>query len=378
MSNNPTDGWDNRNPKTLEGRASSRTLRPYQAAFFEVAPTGFGSTKGPPLEAGQFASRFATLFCVVFTIGWIYRTPGYDWEVQSLKAQDTSWEPSGSHFATLAPLPDLGEQTNPAAFLRWAGCKRKLLPQLSSHWSSKFTRYVEPFAGSSSLFFKLQPQDALLADKNADLIEVYEVLRDYPEELHARVSSMRKSKIRYYRLREQNPRRLSRLDRAVRFLYLNRYCFNGIYRTNRDGKFNVPYARSGTGGIPALEQFVACSRLLVTAQLRAWDFGTTLRNVGEGDFVYIDPPYAVQSRRVFVEYGPRWFSRQDLTRLAEHLKKIDRRGATFLVSYADCREARELSKGWHVMKLAVQRNIAGFQDDRRRAYELVISNRYLV
>lgn len=292
-----------------------------------------------------------------------------------MKAQDTCREPTRSHFAGLAPVLELNEQTNPAAFLRWAGCKRKLLPRLSSYWSMDFTRYVEPFAGSSSLFFRVQPQSALLADKNADLIEVYSVLRDQPEELHARVSALRKSKGRYYKLRAQDPRTLSRFERAVRFLYLNRYCFNGIYRTNLAGEFNVPYAPSGTGGIPALKQFIACSRLLVTAELRAWDFGTTLRYVREGDFVYIDPPYAVESRRVFVEYGPRWFTRNDLTRLAGHLKKMDERGATFLVSYADCREARELSKGWHVMKLAVQRNIAGFHDDRRRAYELIISNR---
>lgn len=296
----------------------------------------------------------------------------------TFRARNTSCEPTVSHLTGHAHTRNPAEKVRPAAFLRWAGCKRKLLPRLSSYWSSEYTRYVEPFAGSSSLFFKLEPPNALLADKNADLIEVYGVLRDNPEELHARVSSLRKSKERYYRFRAQDPRKLSVIDRAVRFLYLNRHCFNGIYRTNRNGQFNVPYAPSGTGGIPALEQFVACSRLLVTATLHAWDFGTTLRHVGEGDFVYIDPPYAVESRRVFVEYGPRWFSRQDLARLAEHLKKIDRRGATFLVSYADCREARELSRDWHVMKLAVQRNIAGFHDDRRRAYELVISNKPLI
>ncbi len=295
----------------------------------------------------------------------------------TLEARDTSYKPTGSYQAGQGHKHNPAEKTKPSAFLRWAGCKRKLLPRLSSYWSSEFVRYVEPFAGSSSLFFELEPPNALLADKNAELIEVYCVLRDNPEELHARVSSLRKGKERYYRLRAQDPRKLKRFDRAVRFLYLNRYCFNGLYRTNLNGKFNVPYAPSGTGGIPALEQFVACSRLLVNATLHAWDFGTTLRYVGEGDFVYIDPPYAVESRRVFVEYGPQWFSRQDLARLVEHLKKIDRRGATFLVSYADCREARELAKGWHIMRFAVQRNIAGFHGDRRRAYELIISNKSL-
>jgi DNA adenine methylase len=295
----------------------------------------------------------------------------------TLETRNKSCDSIDSHQAGHALPRNPAEKTKPATFLRWAGCKRKLLPRLSSYWSSEFTRYVEPFAGSSSLFFKLEPPNALLADKNADLIEVYCVLRDNPGELHARVSSLRKSKERYYKLRALDPRKLSRIDRAVRFLYLNRYCFNGIYRTNLNGQFNVPYAPSGTGGIPALEQFLACSRLLNTAMLHAWDFGTTLRHVGEGDFVYIDPPYAVESRRVFVEYGPRWFSRQDLARLAEHLKKIDRRGATFLVSYAECREARALAKGWHMIKLAVQRNIAGFHDDRRRAYELTISNKPL-
>lgn len=267
-----------------------------------------------------------------------------------------------------------GTASKPEAILRWAGSKLQLLPVLVEFWESKFERYVEPFAGSARLFFEIEPEAALLGDKNEDLIQAYEVLRDTPAELHEATLSIPRSKEAYYETRRQNPAKLSALHRAARFIYLNRYCFNGLYRTNLQGQFNVPYAASGTGSIPELERFRACGTLLMNADLRSWDFGTTLRYVRPGDFVYIDPPFVVQSRRVFSEYGPKSFANADLPRLARHLKTIDRKGAVFVLSYADCREARELSRGWPTKRLRVRRNIAGFAGARRNAYELIVSN----
>lgn len=264
--------------------------------------------------------------------------------------------------------------SKPKAFLRWAGSKRQLLPHLSQFWQPGFERYVEPFAGSASLFFKLEPKSALIADKNSELIEVYQVLRDWPEELYTDLMSLPRGKETYYKLRNQNPLELSSFRRVVRFIYLNRFCFNGIYRTNKKGQFNVPYAPAATGEIPAIEQFSACAKLLKNAHLRSWDFGTTLRWVRKGDFVYIDPPYAVEARRVFVEYGPKWFTKSDLSRLAAHLKTIHHKGAVFLLSYADCVEARELFKDWSIRRVQVQRSVAGFGAARRKAYEILISN----
>jgi DNA adenine methylase len=271
-------------------------------------------------------------------------------------------------------MRSVSEDLKPRSFLRWAGSKRRLLPELSGFWRPAYRRYVEPFAGSSCLFFELQPQAAILSDKNAELMEVYEVLRDRPRRLHELLTLLPRNESTYYSLRRQPPGQLSRIHRAVRFMYLNRFCFNGLYRTNRLGQFNVPYAPTGTGEVPSLEQLLVCAELLRNATLRAWDFGTTLRYVVKGDFVYIDPPFAVSTRRVFVEYGPKLFTRDDLGRLARHLVSIHNRGATFLLSYADCREAREIFRGWAVRRIRVKRNIGGFADVRRNAYELLVTN----
>ena len=259
-------------------------------------------------------------------------------------------------------------------FLRWAGSKRKQIPRLRQFWRPDHIRYVEPFAGSACLFFDIQPDKAVLADKNAELIETYEVVRDYPEDVYDRVAALPRTKSTYYSQRSHSPANLTRVERAVRFIYLNRNCFNGIYRTNVRGAFNVPFATTGAGAYVMREEFVTAAELLARAKLRAWDFGRTLRYVGKGDFVYLDPPYAVESRRVFHEYGSRPFDRSDIARLAGHLEKIHQRGADFLVSYADCRESRQLARPWRFFRMRVRRHIAGFAGARRAAYELLITN----
>ena len=262
----------------------------------------------------------------------------------------------------------------PKPFLRWAGSKRKQIPRLREFWSADYDRYVEPFAGSACFFFSLCPEKALLADKNADLIEAFELVRDNPNRVYDRVVAIPRTKERYYLERARNPAKLTRLQRAVRFIYLNRNCFNGIYRTNQSGQFNVPFATSRAGAFVTRDEFIEASRSLQRATLRSWDFGTTLRYVRDGDFVYLDPPYAVESRRVFREYGERPFCSDDLFRLSEHLTKIHNRNAAFLVSYADCREARALAEDWFSYRMRVRRHIAGFAGARKAAYELLITN----
>jgi DNA adenine methylase len=211
--------------------------------------------------------------------------------------------------------------------LRWAGSKRKVLPVLASYWKPTFKRYVEPFAGSAALFFKLQPQRAILGDINTDLIDAYRVIRERPDDLHRAVTEMPRNEREYYRVRSRNTNRLRAFGRAVRFVYLNRYCFNGIYRTNAHGNFNVPYAHNKPGVVPPIEHFRRSATLLHRASLKAGDFGEVLSSVRAGDFVYLDPPYAVESRRIFREYDKREFSRKDLERLAMHLESIHKKGA---------------------------------------------------
>ena len=258
-------------------------------------------------------------------------------------------------------------------FLRWAGSKRQHVPFLRQYWhAAQHRRYIEPFAGSAALFFSVAPPSAVLGDLNGELIQTYRALRHNPDVVHRKLTGFAKGKAAYYRLRAM--RLGDAAWRAARFIYLNRFCFNGLYRTNCRGEFNVPYGAPKNDHLPDLNQLRACARLLFRARLVHADFRRTLAVVEPGDFVYIDPPYAVSRRRVFVEYGKEPFSTKDLIELAGWLEQIDRRGACFVLSYADSHEARSLSGEWRRRRFAVRRHVAGFSCARRNHYELFVSN----
>ena len=169
---------------------------------------------------------------------------------------------------------------------------------------------------------------------------------------------------------------LNPIDSAARFIFLNRFCFNGLYRTNLNGEFNVPYAPSKTGNLPTADELKAASGALRRASIRSGDFSTVLADVKANDFVYLDPPFAVENRRVFKQYGPQHFGVADLQRLATALTQIDRKGAAFVLSYAYCREALDMFGTWPRRKALVHRNIAGFARCRRTATELLFSNTF--
>lgn len=259
--------------------------------------------------------------------------------------------------------------------LRWAGSKRKVLHRLRPFWSDKFARYIEPFAGSAVLFFDVQPLSALLGDINPHLINALRCVRDDPVGIYARLSPWRRSKCRFYRLRRQSAETLDPMGQAARFIYLNRFCFNGIYRTNARGEFNVPYAKSDTGRLPTLESLQKCSTALQRAEILRSDFESlVLEHAGLNDFVYMDPPYATQTRRIFREYEGNSFSVDDIPRLADLLRELERRKAFFLLSYAYCREALNAFSEWSICEFNVQRNVAGFSSSRRTAIEMLVSN----
>jgi DNA adenine methylase len=259
------------------------------------------------------------------------------------------------------------------SFLRWAGSKRKLIPRLGQFWNAEYARYIEPFAGSACLFFAIAPDTAILGDNNSELINVYRILRKAPEHIHRRLISIPRQKDTYYRWRAKNPKTLNAESRALRFVYLNHNCFNGIYRTNTNGGFNVPFGTKLSTYL-SRDEFIGCAEALANVKLVSGDFEETLANVTRGDFVYLDPPYAVTSRRLFRQYGKKSFGTDDMERFANELRRIDKLGAHFLVSYADCREARALAADWNSQKFLVQRHIAGFSDHRTRSYEWIIYN----
>ena len=262
-----------------------------------------------------------------------------------------------------------------APFLRWAGSKRRLLPILKTFWTSKHARYIEPFAGSACLFFALKPPRAILGDINSNLIATYiEVKYRLPAVL-AELQKLRPAdKNEYLRLRSADLATLTRPAQAARFIYLNRFCFNGIYRTNLRGQFNVPFSGVQCGSIPKDDLLRKCRSQLRTARFVNADFESVLKEAKKGDLVYMDPPFAVQARRVFREYDPSTFTLRDIGRLRGWMARLNGARINFVVSYAESDEADLLRKGFAYQTVSVRRNIAGFAGHRVQTHEVLISN----
>lgn len=258
--------------------------------------------------------------------------------------------------------------------LRWAGSKRQLLPVIKAHVPANIECYIEPFAGSACLFFSLHARKAILADINPELMTTYRAVRKCPAAVAASLKGRRRSKVEFLRMRSLNPRDLAPAERAARFIYLNRFCFNGLYRTNRRGGFNVPYGGSRTGRLPTLEMLKACSKALRHVVLLTGDFEIAIKRARPGDFVYMDPPYAVDTRRVFNEYDSTCFSSRDVGRVRCAMERLSRKGIPFVVSYAESPEAEILRKGFRFATVTVRRNIAGFTSQRKSSQEILIWN----
>ena len=258
-------------------------------------------------------------------------------------------------------------------FLRWAGSKRQLLPILSTYWSDNFERYVEPFAGSACFFFYVGPSKALLGDLNSELIGTLREIKNNSEEVIRRLRTFKKGRKHYFASREIDPASLDPAQRAARFIYLNRFCFNGLYRTNNTGGFNVPYGGEKSGNLPTVDHLLQCSEALKRAQLVAGDFEKALKKVKLGDFVYMDPPFSVNARRVFNEYDKSVFNFEDVLRLRHWTETLANQNIPFLVSYAESDEAEILKDGFDTKVVTVKRSIAGFSGSRTYSNELLIS-----
>jgi len=259
--------------------------------------------------------------------------------------------------------------------LRWAGSKKKLLPVLIELAPKQFDRYVEPFAGSACLFFSLQPKLALLGDINKELINTYRQIKRHANKLITALSDMpERSAENFYAVRTTNPDELDSVQRAARFIYLNRFCFNGLYRTNMQGKFNVPFGGIRTGDLPTSLELKSVAKAFQSVSFKSASFETVLSQVKEGDFVYLDPPYSISNRRVFNNYSSDVFGIQNLQILKSELNRLDGEGIPFLLSYGLSKEGLELAKGFRARHALVQRQISGFSANRRKARELLVTN----
>jgi DNA adenine methylase len=267
----------------------------------------------------------------------------------------------------------IGGVPGSSPLLRWAGSKKKLLPKLCAAAPAHYERYLEPFVGSGVLFLLLNPKRALLSDLNPHLVQMYKAVKANPETIWDTVMQWPATESFYYELRALDPIALDANARAARFIYLNRYCFNGVYRTNRQGLFNVSRGQ-GNLGIPDWTVFRGFAARIRKAQVVNCDFEKTIGKAIKNDFLYLDPPYAELGKRDRGEYGSGTFRPDDIERLIAAMCQASSRGAKVLLSYsADQLDLKQL-KGWCVHELSVMRNIAGFTGSHRTAREVLISN----
>ena len=258
-------------------------------------------------------------------------------------------------------------------FLKWPGGKRWLVPELRRRIARIEGTYYEPFLGGAAAFFGLGPGRAVLADLNGELIELYRAMRDSPAALRERlvVHQSKHDKAHYYATRAADPS--DTVDRAARMLYLNRTCFNGIWRVNRRGEFNVPIGTKSSVVFEG-ESFSDLAEVLKGTVLLAQDFEGTIERAGEGDIVYADPPYTVaHNYNGFLKYNDEIFSWADQVRLRDALKRAVERGATVLVSNANHDSIRKLYCKFGQVDVVPRHSvIAGSADRRVATSELLI------
>jgi DNA adenine methylase len=268
--------------------------------------------------------------------------------------------------------------TNVKPFLRWAGGKQWLAHRLARLIPEHNHTYYEPFLGGGSLFFAARPKRAILGDINERLIETYQVLRDRPKDLIPVLSQWENDEKTYYKVRAAEY--ADNIWRAAQFIYLNKTCWNGLYRVNRQGHFNVPFGYNNRRVFDKTHLLEA-SEVLQNAKLIYCDFQQLLKMATAGDFVYLDPPYTVlHSRNGFRRYNEKLFSWQDQVRLARTARELAHRGCLVVVSNADNEDVLSLYPDFFHQKVSRHSVLAADPKWRRKTGEalLVSSEQFLL
>lgn len=267
------------------------------------------------------------------------------------------------------------EYGNVIPFLAWAGGKRWFVQNYAEVLPTQFNRYFEPFLGGGSVFFHLKPQVAFLGDCNHNLIDTYSAIKKNYKDIVVALKKHHKkhNKSYYYATRAKEPSDL--VEKAARFIYLNRTCFNGIYRVNRLGIFNVPIGTK-SNVILDTDDFETLSNILQGATLVASDFEVLIDKAEEGDLIFADPPYTVRhNHNGFVKYNENLFSWNDQVRLAAALNRAKERNVHIVCTNANHESVRKLyrSKSFKLRSLSRYSSISATRTSRSQYKELVVT-----
>jgi DNA adenine methylase len=259
-------------------------------------------------------------------------------------------------------------------FLKWAGGKRQLLVELLRHVPRTSRRYHEPFLGGGALFFALRPERAVLSDVNLRLIRTYRGVKNDVEHVIALLESYPHDADFFYELREVDIDRRSDAEVAAWFIYLNKTGFNGLYRVNRDNRFNVPFGRYKRPAICNEATLRACSRALARAELLHLDFEQAVKKARRGDFVYFDPPYVpLSATSSFTSYTSDGFDAAAQTRLRDTAKKLKKMGVSVLLSNSSAAFVHDLYRtGFEVREVSALRAVNSKASKRGAVKELLI------
>lgn len=259
-------------------------------------------------------------------------------------------------------------------FLKWAGGKRWLIPHIEHLLPKKFNRYFEAFLGSGSLYFHLQPKNAILTDSNEKLINTYKALQERPEKVIRELSLMSYSEDKYYLVRDRLNKNGSNNStrNAADFIYLNRTCWNGLYRENFMGKFNVPFGRYNNPLICDKDNLLAVSSVTARAKFIVSDFKDILLKAHKGDFVFLDPPYITgHQNNGFHAYNEKLFKWEDQEKLATMAERLLKRGCYVIVTNAHNKEIAKLYEHFNCSLVSRKSIIAGDVQNRGDVSEAV-------
>jgi DNA adenine methylase len=259
-------------------------------------------------------------------------------------------------------------------FLKWVGGKTQLLDELKKYAPTKFNKYIEPFVGGGALFFDLAPEVAIINDANEELMNTYTVLRDNVDDLIDILSHYQYEKDFFYEMRAKDPSELSNKERAARTIYLNKTCFNGIYRVNKKGQFNVPFGRYSNPTICDEQRLRDASLVLQDVVIECGDYmQILLRHADSGDFIYIDPPYhPVGQYSDFKRYTKDFFYKEDQIALKKLIIELKERGCFVMASNSYCDFILDLYTDFDVKVVKAKRYVNKIASRRNNVNEVII------